>query len=184
MIVQFEATLDDFIAVSLRSLARSKTQRSLRIKRTVYNCLLAGLLTPILVPGSIWVKVFAGCLAAGITIPVDRFFYRRSLQKSLRELCREHIGGDKPFRVRVELNESGILIEQLNTQMTIGWADVTEIKEIEDAVYFFWRVTECLAVNMRAFESAESKQRFIETALFYMNSSRKSSQSTPADSSR
>lgn|SRR6266545_4896214 len=168
MQVQFDATIDDFVDVTLRSVAGSKALRAWRWEGAITFASLIGLSMYLILPGSTVAKLVAGVLAFVFIIFVSLATYKNSYQKRVRKLAKEQIGTEGPVRVQVELTESGIKFDQLKTQYIYDWSTIERYEETDDAIYFCKRDRSVLAVRKRAFESQESKDQFIEFAKKYL----------------
>lgn len=164
MVVQFDATLDDLVDVSMRGLARSRTLRSWNVQGLVTTGLLAGLPVFAIVQGTLGTRLMAGFGASLIAAAFYVITYKRAVEKRIRKLCLEQIGEDKPFGVEIELTELGIKVSQLKTQHIYDWSTVLEIEESEDAIYFHKRDLSSFAVRRRGFESKEHSEQFMEFA--------------------
>lgn len=167
MIVQFDATIDDVVDVSMRALARSKTLRAWNWQGLLTAALLAGLPLFIVVQGGTGKKIMAGFGAALLAAALYVMTYKGSVEKRVRKLCLAQLGGDKPFRVEVELTESGVALRQLKTQHIYDWSTIVEIKEVNDAIYFYQRDGSGFAVRSRGFESIGKECEFIQLARRY-----------------
>jgi YcxB-like protein len=168
MRVQFDATLDDFVDVTTRCLARSKQIRKWRWNGLLTSVLIVWLAVPYLLPGSTPKKLLAGFFGAIITVCIHAFTYRSTVNRRLRKLCREQIGTDRPVTVQIELTEKGIWTKQQNTQIIHEWANVETVQETEDSIDFFMRDGAATVVRNRAFNSEEAKREFMDLARHYL----------------
>jgi hypothetical protein len=168
MLVQFDATLDDFVDVSTRCLARSKRIRKWRRDGLLTTGLMAWLAIYAFFPGPFAKKMFAGFIAAVVAACIYPFTYRSTISRRLRKLCREQIGTDGPVRVLFEITDKGISTKQQNTQIIHEWANVEVIQETDDSIDFFMRDGSAIAVRKRAFESEETKREFLDLARQYL----------------
>jgi hypothetical protein len=98
--------------------------------------------------------------------------HRSGVEKRLRELHREKLGGSGPFVCEVELTPVGVWVRQLNTQVTHEWESVKEIQETADSVDIITRHGGGVVVRNRAFKSDEERRKFIELAQGYIEISR------------
>jgi hypothetical protein len=168
MRVQFDATLDDFVDVTTRCLARSKQIRKWRWDGLLTSGLIAWLAIYVLFPGPPVKKMLAGFMGAIVAACIYPFTYRSTVNRRLRKLCREHIGTDGPVTVQVELTEKGIWAKQQNTQIIHEWANVEMIQETDDSIDFFMRDGTATVVRKRAFESEEAKREFMDLGRQYL----------------
>ena len=95
-------------------------------------------------------------------------YYKSSYRKRARKLIREQLGTEGPFRIRVELTESGITFEQQETRLIQEWSTFERYEETDDAIYFLKRDRSVMAVRKRAFESKASQDQFLEFARKHM----------------
>jgi hypothetical protein len=168
MQVQFDATLDDFVDVTTRCLARSKQIRKWRWNGLLTSGLAVWVAIFIVFPGSSTKKVLVGFLGAITTACIYPFTYRSAVNRRLRKLCREQIGTDGPVTVQIELTEKGIWTKQQNTQVIHEWANVEMVQETEDSIDFFMRDGTATVIRKRAFNSEKSKGEFMELARHYL----------------
>ena len=168
MLVQFDATLDDFVDVTTRCLARSKQIRKWRWEGLLTSALIALLAIYALFPGPFAIKMLAGFTGAIFVACIYPFTYRSTVNRRLRKLCREQIGADGPVRVEVELTDKGIWTKQQNTQIIHEWANVEVVQETDDSIDFFMRNGTATVVRKRAFESEETKREFMDLAKQYL----------------
>jgi YcxB-like protein len=168
MRVQFDATLDDYVDVATRCLARSKQIRKWRWDGLLTSGLMAWLAIYALFPGPFAKKMLAGFIGAIVAACVYPFTYRSTISRRLRKLCREQIGTDGPVRVQVELTDKGICTKQQNTQIIHEWANVAVIQETDDSIDFFMRDGAATVVRKRAFESEETKREFMDLSRQYV----------------
>jgi YcxB-like protein len=152
MRVEFDATLDDFVDVTTRCLARSKQIRKWRWEGLLIIGLIAWLVIYALFPGPFANKMSAGFIGAIVAVCIYSFTDRSTVSHRLRKLYREQIGTDGPVRVQVELTDKGISTKQQNTQIFYEWANVEAVQETDDSIYFFMRGGTATAVRNRAFE--------------------------------
>jgi hypothetical protein len=168
MQVQFDATIDDYVDVVLRSVAGSKAVKAWRWQGSIVAGLLVGLSVFLILTGSIVRKLVAGGLAFLLVTVANLAYYKSSYRKRARKLIREQLGTEGPFRIRVELTESGITFEQQETRLIQEWSTFERYEETDDAIYFLKRDRSVMAVRKRAFESKASQDQFLEFARKHM----------------
>ena len=168
MQARFDATLDDFVDVRLRTLSGSRTATVRRWQRVFATAVLAGLPLYLISPESRRLKL--GLLAFAFITLGHLVTYKSFLRGKLRALLRADLGGKGPVPVRVELTSFGIKFEQLGGQYFSDWSTIERLEETQDAIYFYQHDRSCMAVRKRAFESPESKAQFMEVAQKYLNS--------------
>jgi len=178
MRVEFDATLDDFVDVSMRSLARSKQIRKWKWNGSLSTGLLTWLAIYAFFPGPSVKKMAAGFIGAIVAACIYPFTYRSTVRRRLHKLCREHIGTDGPVLVQVEISDKGIWTKQQNTQCINDWVNVELIQETDDSIDFFMRNGTATVVRKRAFESEESKKEFVDLARQYLQLCRLPSSTT------
>lgn len=164
MIVEFDASIDDFVDVAVRSLTDSKGVRTWHWQGLLTTALLAGLPAYILFSGTTAVRLAIaggfGLAAAGVHLWTSRESFNARMQK----LYREQLGTDGPVRVKAELTDEGVSISQRSTHTMFEWSTIKEIEESDDAIYFHTRDNHCFAVRIRGFDSTESKNQFVKLA--------------------
>ena len=164
MIVQFKATINDLVDVTMRSLARSKKLRPWNWRGILTTILIAGLPWFAITQGSLKTRLLVGVGVASIATIIYLMTYRSSVEKRVRKLSLKYVGEDQPFLVEVELAESGIRVSQLKEQYTYDWATIGDIEETEEAIYFYRSDGSGFAVRKRGFISTEEKEKFVELA--------------------
>lgn len=172
MRVQFDATLDDFVDVMSRCLARSGKLRSWRLDWLSTQCFIVWLAIYALLPGSTGKRTLIAVIGAAIGVCIFPFFNRSSQIRRLREMTREQIGSDGPVPILVELSEQGISTKQLKTQIFHEWSRVAAIEETDDSIDFFMHDGSATIVRKRAFTSAEEKDEFLKFAQKHFEAAR------------
>lgn len=168
MTLQFDATIDDVVDVTIRSLAGSKSVRTWRWQGAAVTGLMLALPGYFLFAYTVGVgrriAGVAALVAALIGAGVHVWTYEDAARKRVRTLCREQIGTDRPFTVTVELSEAGISLGQMGAQTLYDWSSIEIVEETEDALYFYRTDSGCFAVRKRGFESVASKDEFLKLA--------------------
>ncbi|HZM89559.1 MAG TPA: YcxB family protein [Blastocatellia bacterium] len=173
MIVQFDATINDFVDVSIRSHAKSKTLRLWRLQGALITALLTALSVYILAPLSSLVGAAVACVSGVIVFGVGLMTAEQEFRHRLHKLYREQIGSDKfPVRVTVELLDEGLSFNQMGAWTRYEWARIERMEESDDALYFFYKDLTCSAVRKRGFESVAIKDEFLKRAEGYIQESR------------
>src|SRR5882762_1068741 len=167
MRVQFIYSQEDLVDASLRFLARSKSVRLMRRKRTAWLALLAWLLVFVFFRFSFHGAI-AGMVAALIVVITDPFTYNYELRKNLRKIAKERYGEENEFVCEVELLPEDLKTSAENIHGTTAWETIDEVVSTDDSVDIFGRKGGVIVRN-RAFSSAEERARFIELAREYMN---------------
>jgi hypothetical protein len=169
MIVEFQATLDDFADVTRRSqrLANAvpPTGRPLLISAILLTILLFAV-SPFSLAEKLSAVALAGVVYAGI------YFFladRGPLYKStIRQIYSRELGSIWPVTVRVELDESGITFTQNGIPSLTAWSAIDGIEETPDAIYFLTTDPSVMAVRKRAFESAADQARFLRLVAHFL----------------
>lgn len=164
MTVEFDATIDDFVDVTLRSLAGSTVLRTWNWQAALTTAVLAGLMAYSLVSASAAVRLAIATGCAVLAAVLHLWTSRESFSRRVHKLAQEQLGTDGPIRITAELSETGVRMSQLGTHTLFEWSTIERIEESDDAVYFLKRDRSCFAVRKRGFDSAESKDLFIELA--------------------
>jgi len=167
MQVKFEATLEDFVDVNLRSMKHSKVFHSEQKSSRLVMSILAGLVVYVIVPSSFEVKLIFGVMSLVLVTATYPFILRKSIEKNVRDLCREQMGTDKSFWVEVEVSTEGLTFKQLGSRVTLDWSTVREIQVADDRIEFLLQNGSVSTVRTRAFETSEQQKEFIELADRY-----------------
>jgi YcxB-like protein len=173
MRVQFDASLDDLVDVTLRGLSRSRSFSPYRSADNLGGGIFGGLFAGV---GVYWVAhdkpqeirlAIAGIasVAALILFPILRLWL---IRRRIRRYCREKLGSDLPFAVQVELSPKGIDTKQKTGQVIYEWKQVESIRETPDSIDIYARHGGIVMVKKRAFSSTEEMQRFVEEAKSYL----------------
>lgn len=167
MQIKYDATFDDFVDATLRSVERSTRARTLaRIYALACGVIAAaGILafTPNVFPYRVPLALLA-LLCGFITYnllfnPVRPARVRRYLAKKL--------GGPGPFSIAIELTPSGLVASQLGNQTTYGWQNIVEILDTSDSFDFVERHGGYIVVRKRAFPSTDAQLNFLRQAREY-----------------
>jgi hypothetical protein len=178
MRIQFEATLEDYLDVHERLMARSKVARSWQRQGAAATALLSGLLAGVIVfilSRTTESGLVGGIIAATVGAVISGLMHRNTVKRRMYKYWREQFGDRTTFMVEMEITESGIWTSQMGTQSTYEWANVEEIKETEETIQFYMRNGGAVFVRKRAFKSPEDEQQFIGHAQRYLDISRSSS---------
>ena len=169
MQVEFDATIDDFVDVAMRSVEGSKALRAWRWEGALTSATLIGVCTYVIVRGAPVSKLAAGVVTFVVVTVVNLASFKSSHRRRTRRLAKELIRTEgAPVRIKVEITKSGITFDQRKTQQIHDWSTIERYDETDDAIYFWTRDHSALAVRKRAFESRDSQDRFIELAKSYM----------------
>jgi hypothetical protein len=170
MIVQFDATIEDFVDVTIRSLKRSETLRTWHWQGVASMALIGAVSAIALTSGSIAIRSAIAAAAGLAAVALYLWTSPETFKERLGKLCREQLGTDGPVRILAELGDSGVAMSQAGTKTIYDWAIIEGIEETDDAVYFYRSDKGCFAVRKRGFDSEESKNKFVELARDKINS--------------
>ena len=163
----FDATIDEFVEVTVRACARSPRFRRARRNSTV---LTGGIVTLLLVAAarSLWgagyaiAVMFAVSLLVGVLIVyLTRLAYDNSTEKRIRQYLVEQLHGSATVRCEVELRSSGLWIRQDDVEHLYRWIDVTGVEETPIGVEIAVKST-LLVVRGRAFPSPVERDNFLQ----------------------
>lgn len=187
MRIQFQATVEDFVDVHERAIARSRLVRSWHREGAVVTALACGLLTSIvvfiltyvmwpLVPALMW-SIGSGLITGAIAGNQ----HRQKVRQRLYSYYQEVFGERQSLPCEVELGDAGLMVKQLGTQIMFEWPNVEEMRETEDAVEFYMYERGAVLVKKRYFASVEELQQFLDVARQHLMLSRTSSNWLHAD---
>lgn len=177
MIIQFEATIEDCVDVTIRSLKRLETLRTWHWQGVGSMALIGGVPAFALASGSMAIRLAISVAAALVAIALYLWTSPYTFKERIEKLCREQFGTGEPGRIQVEINDSGIAIRQVGTETIYDWATIETFEETEAAIYFYTWDKGCFAVRKRGFASVESMNEFIEFVKLKVNSSQQASES-------
>ncbi len=172
MRVQFEATLDDFVDVTRRSMPRFTKQKV----RTWMNHLNASMfvgiaaiaLTLRVFRGNVLVHLFVGLGAAVVSLVFLGVATPRLRDAKLRWYWARVLGSKSPVLIEVEVTSEGVSFRQSGTRTLHEWSSVERIDEEPDCICFRYRGGLVGVVRDRAFDSEAQKQQFIKEARTYL----------------
>ena len=99
MHVEFMATLDDMVEVSLRTLDRSKLTSNWRWVGGVFPGALVAVIVFLLVPGPLEWQLGASISGLLVSMAIYAVFHVSGLKTRLRRYYRQQLGIKKPFLV-------------------------------------------------------------------------------------
>jgi hypothetical protein len=177
MQVEFDATLQDCVDVTKRSLERSnKFRREVFIGATKTALWLG--LPPLIWP--FWLfrtRIWVGIVGAALGAAIHLLTYRKRVEAELFKAWEKLLDGKERIRVEVNLSERGIAVSQMDAQNLYSWSMVSSLEETDDAIYFDKTDGLFLAVRTRAFAGKEEQRCFLEVARNYMAMARADSSS-------
>jgi len=165
--VNFDATLDDFVDVSNRAIARSKTIKSFRFSEKLSSiacALVCAVVLGLRWQGSSPHKLLVGVIAALLFLilfwALNYVIWQPLRTRRLRRLCQERLGTEYPVAVEIEVTESDIITRQLGSEYRQAWGSISDIEEQEDCIEIRGRGG-LLVVRGRAFHSDEERREFL-----------------------
>jgi len=166
MIVEFEATVDDFVDVTRRSEKRANPGMPRRVTGLVVALMTAALALAI-TDLSLAERSEAFGLSLFVIISLYLLFFvdhSPYYRRSIRRLCSQRFGPTWPVRVRVAITESGITFSQNGIPTETEWSAIQGIEETGDAIYFLTKDKSVMAVRKRGFKSGTEMEEFLELA--------------------
>jgi hypothetical protein len=162
MKVTFEATLDDFVDVMVRSNPRTQEWYARLILSVIANAVLGVIVSQYL--WNNWTLSSIMGLVLATYIPAANY---NIVERRARNLYRNTYRIHGPVQVDVEVTERGLSIKQFGMTTIYDWNTVRLQEETDDAIYFRAAFGNLCAVRKRAFASEAEKNEFIELANRY-----------------
>lgn len=169
MKVSFEATFEDFVDVSMRTVKNSKEYNSAQKNVRIVASIIVGIIVFAIVPSTFLGKLIFGVFGSFLMLLIYPSIYQRSFEKRIRNHCRDQMGTNDSFLVEIELNAQGFTCKQLKTQITYDWSAVQDIQGTPDRVDFIIQNGGITTVRAKAFETPDQQEKFIELANKYRN---------------
>jgi hypothetical protein len=170
MKVQFTYSQEDLVDASLRFLRRSKTIKRGQWRGMLFTTLFYWLAIYVLFISLLKNPYLAIIEAAGLTalnIALYPTWHERAIKKRLRRFVKEHYGDKNDFTCEVELTPNEVLVKQDNSQTIYPWTSVKEVQPTHDSIDVFAKAGGVIIRN-RAFESADQRQRLLESIQDYV----------------
>lgn len=164
MKVLFEASVDDFAEVALRSVQRSPSMEASRRRSWALLTIALAVLVFLVAPFASLTKALMAVLAAALTAFLFPLVYRHTLKMRFRQVWREQFTGADSTRIEVEIDEGGLTFRQRGTEITYRWSTVERVETAEDRVDFLLAGDGVATVRDRAFHSLEHRQQFVQLA--------------------
>jgi len=167
MKVTFQATVDDFVDITMRSQAVSSSEyyQTVGLSAAGAGAVIA---VPIYLIAGTWPLAVIAFVAASAGIVIYNYGGR---ERRLRELFRSKLRMHEPRTVMVEIKSEGIGFEQYDagqSETTFKtWDAVESIEETSDAIYFKNKGGLYSAVRKRGFASDEEMKDFLDLANQY-----------------
>ncbi|MEP6848763.1 MAG: YcxB family protein [Acidobacteriota bacterium] len=163
MKVHFDATLDDFVDITLRAFPQPN------IFIIVFSALSSGLTVGIVIQFFFGSLVYSGIIglagAAYMGIANHNIAERKT-----RKLFTEKYGIKGPVPIDVRITDSGISFRQQGTTTIHDWETVKSIEETDDAIYFKIQFGGYSAVRKRAFANDNQIKEFLDLVNSYLTS--------------
>ena len=169
--IEYDATVDDAVDVSLRFARRTRTFRN----QIRYAILIVGALTGI---AALAVAIYAAppdtsrgylvllALAAAfgvVTALIFRGFFAKEIRKQQRKMVAEQFGGKPAIRSEVELRPEAVWVRQAGMEMLFPWDACTSVIDNPGDIEINFTPGICV-VRDRHFASAADRQSFLETS--------------------
>ena len=172
MKVKFEFTLDDVVDGVERNAVRSATVGRLRVGQTIMASTSAFLFSFLVIPGTNARKLawaFAMALLAAI---IQRFQSSGTRKRRMKQLFQERFGPNGPYVCEVEVGPSGLITNQMGTQMQRKWSAIQSVEDTGNAIEFVMQGFGNVVVRNRAFKSKDEWREFLDLSLRYLNIAR------------
>ena len=171
MQVSFDATLDEFVDVNLRTLKRTGMWEQQRKRVSVW----VGIAGPIIALAilsfgqlSLEQRLSIAGVIGFVAFGLYGFRFPQLEHDRVRTFCQKRIGADKTFPVTVELEGQGVSFTQLGSKSIHGWATVQGIQRCGDDIDIQFVDGSVGTVRTRAFESSQQQLEFAEIANHYL----------------
>jgi hypothetical protein len=166
MRIKYEATLEELVDVTLRSLARSRVARSWFRFDVVAPALVFGLVvgaalfdvTPNIESRTsrLTLAVVVGVLGALLCLLLLTSIRRNRLRRYFREM----LDGDGPYPFAVELSPEGMQMARPGSRTLFEWSQVSAVEETEEGIGVVLRQVGLQLIPARAFASEEDMRAF------------------------
>jgi hypothetical protein len=159
----FDCTLDDFVDVTWRSLARSREfwrqQHTITAILATLSAFLLVFLLPNDPPGAAWA---AGAAAATAMVVLRRVRLPVHARAGIRRLLRDR-HGDGPHACTIDLHDEGLFVRQLDHLRHLPWLDVLTVRELGGDLEIATERS-VVVVRDRAFADAAARRSFHDCA--------------------
>jgi hypothetical protein len=169
--IEFDATLDEAVDVSMRGLGASSTGRHLLRRNTLITGAVAASLVIIITllaarhvsPRSAWLVVVLGIAAGAALFLSWPAMVLSSMRKRLRRVYSELTSGRDTFRCEIELRPDGFWTRQHDVETLTPWWKLVDVDEIDDGIALRFATTLVVARN-RAFATPADRRAFLDEA--------------------
>ncbi|MGH9945702.1 MAG: YcxB family protein [Pyrinomonadaceae bacterium] len=161
MKLRFDATLEDFVDVTVHSIPRSN------ILSIVISAVVTGVVLGIVIQflfSNLALAVILGVVLAVYVVVANYNIRERNARKLFVE--KYHVKDSVP--IEVEISESGLSFNQQGTTTIHDWNTIELMEETDDAVYFKTKFGGYSAVRKRAFGTDDEMNEFRKIAEHYL----------------
>ena len=161
MKVRYEATLDDFIDVAVRTWRRQQATLPLWRRDIVVGALLTGAILYMASGPPPAQRIFI----AVIGLPFGAFAYPAfrgfTLRRNANRLYREWLGGSATAPVEIEPRAQGLWVAQNGAEMLFPWRDVAGVEDSAQDVEISLRYEGVIVVRGRSFVDPADRSAFL-----------------------
>jgi hypothetical protein len=181
--IEFETTLDEFAAVHVRQVLRSKLHRRWRLGSLISGSAAIGAVSGAigvfcvagLLGRPVGVEVFVGVVAGGVIGAVVGGFigalcaplwgplYDRSVTRQMMTVLEERYGAGMTMRCVIELRPACLWLGQEGVETAYDWNTLTAVEDTADGVELWFGSLPIVAEN-RAFATPSDRERFVNRA--------------------
>lgn len=157
MKVTFEATIDDFVDITDRSVPRDGTYYA----NLVFTAMVLGAVYAAIgywFYSKSWIAAVIGFVIGVAMIVGYNYNVRR---RKFKEFYQERKLVNGPIKVETEIGDNGLTFRQDGETVTTAWSNIEKIDETDDAIYFQKRGNLFSAVRKRGFTSDAEKEEFL-----------------------
>jgi len=164
MKVHVKVTLEELVDTHMRTMARSKYLRQLRLTSALISALLGGGCLFALIPDRFHVKLATGVSGAVASAVICFWLHPRIMKRRIRRLIRENLGDDEAFSEEVELSPDGVHVTQVSCNTMFPWKNIEQIIDNPEFIEFRERHGGIVVVRVRAFVSSDAQCEFVRIA--------------------
>jgi hypothetical protein len=164
MKVTFEATIDDYVDITVRSAPHgAKYYSDLAFASLLSGAAFSGI-------GYFWFRTWIAAAIAFAIGAIFLFAYNYNLRtRKIKEFYQQRKLVNGPLKVEAEISDAGLTFRQDGETVTTAWSRIEKIEETDDAIYFQRRGNLISAVRKRGFASDTEKEEFLATARRLMH---------------
>ncbi len=152
----FDATLEDYVDVSVRSSPLTQEYYVMLAFSILGNTILSGFIAY-----CVWANIYLTSIFAvgGIAYVVAANYNIR--ERRARKLYRDTYRIKEAVPVEVEVSDAGLSFRQFGATIINDWNTVRVEEETDDAIYFRVALGQLCAVRKRAFATEAEKSEFL-----------------------